>query len=71
MRFFIGLIIFLLGLGLAVYYKKITEIVGLQIAWAERYLGSTYYAYFLFGMVGIIIGLLIMFNVIDLGFLGI
>ena len=71
MKFFIGLVLFVLGTLLAINYKKVTEVVGLQIAWAERYLGSTYYAYFLFGVVGILLGLLIMLNFIDLGFLGI
>lgn len=58
------------GLALSIYYKKVTELVGYRIAWAEKYLGNTYYAYFLFGIIGIILGLLILFNVIQLGWFG-
>ena len=71
MRILIGLIIMSIVLLLCVYYKKITQVVALRIEWAEKYLGSTYYAYFLFGMIGIILGFLITLNVISLGFLGI
>ena len=71
MKFVIGLIFFLVGLALSVYYKKTNEIINLPIGWAERYLGSTAYAYFIFGIAGILIGLMIMFNIIDLGFFGI
>ncbi len=70
MKFAIGLLIFLAGLALDIYYKKVTDIVGYKIEWAEKYLGSTYYAYFLFGLIGIILGILMMFNFLDLGFLG-
>jgi hypothetical protein len=71
MRILIGLIILVVGLLLCIYYKKITQVISLRIEWAEKYLGSTYYAYFLFGMIGIILGFLITINVISLGFLGI
>jgi hypothetical protein len=59
------------GLLLCIYYRKITELIGYRMAWAEKYLGSTYYAYFLFGLIGIILGLLIVTNIIDLGWFGI
>ena len=71
MKFALGLIFFVIGLLLAIYFKKIHIAINLPIGWAERYLGNTAYAYFLFGMVGIVIGILMMFNFIDLGFLGI
>ncbi len=70
MRFFLGLILFGGGLGLAVYYKKVAEAFGFRIGWAERYLGSSYYAYFLFGVIGVILGFLIWVGVIDLGWFG-
>ena len=55
------------GLLLSIYYKKVTEIIGFRISWAEKYLGSTYYAYFLFGLVGIVLGFLIVFNIVNFG----
>ena len=70
MKIFIGLLIFLASLAFTIYYKKINEAINLPIGWAERYLGSTAYAYFIFGMIGIILGLSIVFNVLDLGWLG-
>jgi len=71
MRFLIGIIFILLGLVFAIFFKKITPMIGLQIGWAEKYLGTTYYGYFVIGIVGIIIGLLILTNVINLGWFGI
>jgi hypothetical protein len=61
------------GLVWTIYYKKITEGIGFKIGWAEKYLGSggTYTAHFIFGMIAIILGLLIGFGVIDLGWFGI
>ncbi len=69
------LLIIFVGLGLtwSIYYKKITEAIGLKIGWAEKYLGSggTYTAHFIFGIIAIILGFLIGFGVIDLGWFGI
>ena len=56
---------------MAIYYKKVTETIGLKIGWAERYLGSTYHAYFLFGVIGVILGFLIWTGFIDLGWFGV
>jgi len=67
MRWFLFLILTGGGLLLSIYYRKVTEVIGYRMAWAEKYLGTTYYAYFLFGILSMILGFLILFNVIKLG----
>ena len=71
MRYVIAIILLLAGTATCIKYKRLTEIIGYRIAWAERYLGSTYTAYFLFGLIAVILGFLILTGVIDLGIWGI
>ena len=73
MRWLLFFILVGIGLPWTIYYKKLTELIGLKIAWAERYLGSggTYTAYFIFGIVLMVLGFLIGFGVINLGWFGI
>jgi hypothetical protein len=69
------LTVFLVGTGgaMCIWYKRITESIGLKIWWAEKYMGEvgTYYAYFIFGLIGITLGLLVMTKVIPLEAFGI
>jgi hypothetical protein len=72
MRWILFILLAIVGLILTIYYRKITEIVGMKIGWAEKYLGpgGTYYAYFIFGIVAFVLGLLILTGVIDMAWLG-
>ncbi|MFA5010013.1 MAG: hypothetical protein WC553_02135 [Patescibacteria group bacterium] len=72
MRWWLFFIFVGIGLPWTIYYKKLAELVGYKIAWAEKYLGGggTYTAYFIFGIVFIILGFLIGFGIIDLGWFG-
>ncbi len=56
------------GILLIIYHKKVAEIIGFRIGWAERYLGSggTYTAYIIFGIIAILLGYLIGFGWISL-----
>jgi len=72
MRWFLFFAFSALGFVLTVYYKKLVEVVGMKIGWAEKYLGAggTYYAYFIFGIVAFALGLLFLTGVIDLETIG-
>jgi hypothetical protein len=72
MRWTLFILFTILGLTLTIYYKKITEMIGMKIGWAEKYLGpgGTYYAYFIFGILSFVLGLLVLTGVIDLAWLG-
>ncbi|MDD5606068.1 MAG: hypothetical protein PHR51_01980 [Patescibacteria group bacterium] len=58
------------GVLIIIYHKKLAEAIGFKIGWAEKYLGpgGTYTAYIIFGLAAIILGLLLSFGVISLGF---
>jgi hypothetical protein len=58
------------GILIVIYHKKLAEGIGLKIGWAEKYLGpgGTYTAYILFGLAAIVLGFLLSFGVISLGF---
>jgi len=73
MRWLLFFILVGIGLPWTIYYKKLAELIGFKIAWAERYLGSggTYTAYFIFGIVLMVLGFLIGFGVINLGWFGV
>jgi len=72
MRWFLSILLFVVGLALTIYYRKITEMIGMKIGWAEKFLGSggTYYAYFLFGIVAFVLALLLATGVVDLAWFG-
>jgi len=55
-----------------IYHRKLANLIGFKIGWAEKYLGGggTYLAYILFGILAILLGLLIGFGTIDLGWFG-
>ncbi|MFH0905673.1 MAG: hypothetical protein V1826_03070 [bacterium] len=73
MRFLIFSIGVFGGTLFVIYHRRIADLVGFKIGWAERYLGGggTYTAYILFGLLAITLGLLIGFGVINLGWMGI
>ncbi|MFH1088311.1 MAG: hypothetical protein V1719_00525 [Patescibacteria group bacterium] len=58
------------GILYVIYHRKITEMINIPIGWAETYLGpaGTYTAHLLFGLLLIVLGFLLGFGVIDLGF---
>ncbi|MFA5270184.1 MAG: hypothetical protein WC400_01040 [Patescibacteria group bacterium] len=70
MRFFFFILGAFGGTLYVIYHRKITEMVGLKIGWAEKYLGTggTYTAHLLFGLAAIILGFLIGFGWIPLPF---
>ena len=72
MRFVIFIIGVFGGILLIIYHRKVADLIGFKIGWAEKYLGGggTYLAYVLFGMLAILLGLLIGFGTIDLGWFG-
>lgn len=73
MRFFFFFLGVFGGILWVIYHKKIADLIGFKIGWAERYLGAggTYTAYILFGLIAILMGFLIGFDRITLGFFGI
>lgn len=60
MRFFIFVIGVFGGILFIIYHRKLVEWVGFKIGWAEKVFGpgGTYYAYILFGLIAIVLGLL-------------
>jgi hypothetical protein len=70
MRFFLFVIGVFGGILLIIYHKTLAQAIGFRIGWAERYLGpgGTYTAYILFGLLAIVLGYLLGFGIIDLGF---
>jgi len=68
MRFLLFFVGVFGGILLIIYHKKVTEMIGFKIGWAERYLGSggTYTAYIIFGIIAILLGYLIGFGWISL-----
>ena len=70
MKFFFFVVGVFGGVLYVIYHKKITEMVNLPIGWAERYFGpgGTYTAHLLFGLLAIVLGFLLGFGIIDLGF---
>ena len=73
MRFIVFFIGVFGGILLIIYHKRVAEVIGFKIGWAERYLGAggTYTAYILFGLLAILIGLVVGFGWFTLGLWGI
>ncbi len=69
MRFFFFVFGVFGGILYVIYHRKITETINIPIGWAERYLGpaGTYTAHLLFGLIAIVLGFLLGFGVITLG----
>lgn len=64
MRFLLFFVGVFGGILLIIYHKKVAQVVGFRIGWAEKFLGpgGTYTAYILFGIIAIILGYLIGFG---------
>ena len=70
MKFFFFIVGVFGGILYVIYHKKIAQTINLPIGWAEKYLGpgGTYTAHLLFGLTAIVLGFLLGFGVIELGF---
>ena len=70
MNFFFFVVGVFGGILYVIYHKKITVAINLPISWAEKVFGpgGTYTAHLLFGLLAIILGFLLGFNIITLGF---
>jgi hypothetical protein len=64
MRLFYSLLIFAAGLGLVVYRERIQLFTG-SFAFAEKYLGSTFNFYLLFGIGMMMMSFLYLFGTFD------
>jgi len=69
MRFFFFVVGVFGGILYVIYHKKITETINIPIGWAEHYFGpaGTYTAHLLFGLLAIVLGFLLGFGVINIG----
>jgi len=70
MRFFFFVVGVFGGILYVIYHRKITQVINMRIGWAEQFFGAggTYTAHLLFGLAAIVLGFLLGFGIINLGF---